>query len=586
MTPGTFDYVLVGGGTAGLVLAARLIEDPTISVCVLEAGEDVTKELDFVVPGFAFKNLGQPKVDWGFMTSPQLNAKGRSLYLARGKALGGSSLINLMTLGRGHKDEYNAFETLGSPGWDWKGLLEYFKASETFAPTAEEMSKFQVKFNKTAHGTFGPLQRTLPKWVSNVHAPLVQGMEYLGVPYSLDSTSGNNIGVWTSNHSIDAQGARSSSASAYYEPKRESPNLSVVTGAQATRIVFCTSRDDSGNLIASGVEYRRDGQLHTVSAKQEVLLCAGTFKTPQLLELSGIGDQKVLTAQGVKVMLDLPGVGTNLQDHFWSPFVTEVDSKYESVEILSDPARAAEEWKTYEELKSGMFSGTCSTLYSFLPKNYFMDDNYVVPEQIHTSLHYPLQKIQKAWLGADDIPFLEVCFFPGFLPIPGRRPESGKSYCSILLALTHAFSSGTVHIASADPLAAPAIDYRVLDNEIDIEVMVRAVKFARRLGTTPSLSAVFTREVLPGPGAQTDDEIKDFIRSTIDTVFHPIGTASMLPRDDGGVVDPSLKVYGTSNVRVIDASIIPIHLSAHIQATVYAIAEKAADIIIRGRRGH
>ncbi|KAJ6455580.1 alcohol oxidase [Mycena vitilis] len=605
MAAASFDYVLVGGGTAGLALAARLIDDPTISVCVFEAGEDVTKELDLVVPGFAFKNLGQPRVDWGFTSMPQSHAKGRSLYLPRGKALGGTSMINLMTLGRGHEAEYDVLETLGSPDWGWKGLIDYFRMSETFAPTPQEMSDLQVEVNMPAHGTSGPLQRTLPKWVSDVHAPFIQAMKSLGVPYTLDGASGNNAGMWTSNHSIDSQGARSSSASvsaclinseistsyykAYYEPRKLRPNLTVITGAQVTRILFNTYLDTSGNMVASSVAYDKDGELHTISASREILICAGTFKTPQLLELSGIGDKAVLAAQDIEVKVDLPGVGANLrelsvlllieltcasEDHFWSPFVTETDPKYESVEVLRDPARAAEERKTYEDSKSGMLSGTCSSLYAFLPKSHFMD-NYEVAEETPTSLHPPLERIQKAWLSADEIPFLEISLFPGFLPIPGQNPETGKSYCSVFLALTHPFSSGSVHIASSDPLAAPAIDHRVLDNEIDLDILVRAVKFARKLCATPSLSAVVAREIIPGPAVQTDDEIKDFIRSTIDTVFHPIGTAAMLPREDRGVVDPSLKVYGTANVRVIDASIIPIQLSAHIQATVYAIAEKA-----------
>ncbi|KAJ7649046.1 alcohol oxidase, partial [Mycena polygramma] len=579
----SFDYVLVGGGTAGLALAARLIDDPTISVCVLEAGEDVTKELDLMVPGFAFKNLGQPKVDWGFTSTPQLNAKGRSLYLPRGKALGGTSMINLMTLGRGHEAEYNVFETLGSPDWGWKGLIEYFRASETFAPTPQEMSNLQVEFNAMAHGTSGPLQRTLPKWVSDVQAPFIQGMKSLGVPYNLDGTSGNNTGMWTSNHSIDSQGARSSSASAYYEPRKSRTNLTVITGAQATRILFNASLDASGDRVASGVEYYKGDQLHTVSAAQEVLIC--TFKTPQLLELSGTLFHQPLCLYHSPLQNELSFIRLSSQDHFWSPFVTETDPKYESVEVLGDPARAAEEWKTYEDSKSGMLGGTCSSLYAFLPKSQFMDINYEVAEETRTSLHPRLERIQKAWLGADEIPFLEcvisipaghlISLFPGFLPIPGHNPETGKSYCSVFLALTHPFSSGSVHIASSDPLAAPVIDHRVLDNKIDLDVLVAAVKFARKLCATPSLSAVVTREIIPGPAVQTDDEIKDFIRSTIDTVFHPIGTAAMLPREDRGVVDPSLKVYGTANVRVIDASIIPIQLSAHIQATVYAVAEKA-----------
>ncbi|KAJ7623848.1 GMC oxidoreductase [Mycena polygramma] len=583
MTLNTFDYIVVGGGTAGLVVAARLVEDPTIRVCVLEAGEDVTNELDCVVPGFARKNVGQPKTDWGFISSPQVNAKGRSIYLPRGKGLGGSSVLNLLELGRGHRAEYDALDTLGSPGWDFAGLLEYFKKSETFAPTAKEMSEQQVDVNASAHGTSGPLQRSLPRWSTRLQTPFCQGMTSLGIPFSRDATSGNNAGMWTSSHSIDSQGRRSSSASAYYEPNKSNPNLVVITGAEATRVLFRSPTDDSKELVASGVEYHKDGQLCTVSTQGEVLLCAGTFKTPQLLELSGIGDKNVLDTHSLPVKLDLPGVGSHLQEHFYCPFVTETDpTNFPSFETLTNPVNAAREWKTYEESKMGMLSTPFASLFAFLPKDYFMD-GYVIPDQIRTSLPPPVERIQKEWLAANEVPLLEVALHPGFIPTVGRQPEEGKSYCTFFVALTHAFSSGTVHVTSSDPLASPAIDYHVLDNHVDLDILIHAVKFARKLVATESLSAV-VHEIVPGAGIQTDDEIGTFIRNTVGTVFHPIGTASMLPRDAGGVVDSSLKVYGTSNLRVIDASILPIHISAHIQATVYAIAEKAADIIKRERQ--
>ncbi|KAJ6494353.1 GMC oxidoreductase-domain-containing protein [Mycena sanguinolenta] len=194
---------------------------------------------------------------------------------------------------RGHAAEYDVLQTPGSPGWNWEGLVEYFGSSfktfqsETFSPTAEEMSKLQVEFNTTAHGKSGPLQRKLPKWISSVQPPFIEAMKSLNVPYNPDGTSGNNVDMWISNHSIDSQGTRSSPASAYYSPNQSKSNLTVVTGAYATRILFSSATDASGNLVASGVEYHKDGGLRTVSARREVL-CAGTLKTPQLLELSGV----------------------------------------------------------------------------------------------------------------------------------------------------------------------------------------------------------------------------------------------------------------------------------------------------------
>ncbi|KAJ6524835.1 GMC oxidoreductase [Mycena capillaripes] len=545
MSTSDFDYVVIGGGTSGLVVATRLVEDPAIRVCVLEAGEDVTTKPDIMVPGFGFKNIGKPDVDWGFKSLPQPNVEGRSLSLPRGKAIGGTSM------------------------------------SEMFAPSPEEIQKYQVKFNPNAHGTDGPITRTLPTWISDFEAPFVKGIASLGVPHNSDSFSGENAGYWSSNRSIDSQATRSSSASAYYEPNKSKPNLVVITGAQATCILFHSQKHTSGNIVASGAKYPKDGQLHTILANSEVLLCAGAFQTPQLLELSGVGDGKLLRDQGIKVLLDLPGVGNNLQDHFWCPYVTETGSKYESVEVLKNPARAAEEWKLYESSRCGILAGTTSTTYAFLPKNYFTENfDFSRAAALPNS---PQLNIQKEWLMNDKVPFLEMAIFPGFLPVPGHPAEAGKSYCSFLLVLAHAFARGSVHINSSDPLTPPTIDPSALDNEVDIDVLMQAIKFPRKVAATESMKKVVTKEILPGSAVQTDEEIKDFIRKTISTIYHPIGTASMLPKDEGGVVDPSLRVYGTSNLRVIDASIIPIHVSAHVQATVYAVAEKGADIIKQGR---
>ncbi|KAJ7118028.1 alcohol oxidase [Mycena crocata] len=581
LTREIFDHIVVGGGTSGLVVAARLVEDPTITVCVVEAGEDVSGRVSIQVPGMGYENMGNPKLDWNFESEPQADAGGRSFMLHRGKTLGGTSMLNLMVLGRGHATEYDAIETLGSPGWNWRELVEYFRKSETFSPTPAQISDFSLDINATTHGTTGPIQRTLSTWIGAIDAPFVDAMKALGVPYNPDSFSGNNVGMCKGSRSIDPQSTRSSSVSGYYEPVKSKLNLCVITGAHATRILFNDSVEVSGDIVASGVEYRKNGTLHSVSARKEVLLCAGSFQTPQLLELSGIGGKNILAAHEIPLLVELPGVGNNLQDHFWLPYIAETDSKYESIEVLRNPDRATEEWNLYQESKQGIFSGTTSPTFAFLPKQYFAKD-WDHNQAVASLPPSPQNALQKEWLDEDTIPFLEIGIFPGFLPVTGHQPEDGKSYCSFLLALTHSFARGTVHITSNDPNVPPAINPRLLDNAPDVELLIQALKFARRLAQTGDLDAAITREILPGSEAQSDTDLEKYVRGTVSTVYHPIGTAAMLPRDAGGVVDATLRVYGTANLRVIDASIIPIHLSAHIQATVYAIAEKAVDIIKQG----
>ncbi|KAJ7724733.1 GMC oxidoreductase-domain-containing protein [Mycena maculata] len=470
-----------------------ILQDPTTTVCVLEAGGDFTKELDFTVPGFAVRNLGNPKADWGFAGSPQAHAKARAApCTSRGNfsrcflvircltanALGGSSMISIMSLGRAGRSHPVRIARQARPGCAGDGW---------------------------------PLQRTLPKWVSNAQAPVIQALNALGIPWNPDSV----VLLDTIMLSLDDWESRTPAATSAHTPPaiRSILTRPFVVGIGLLRadqvhprilrwspargqLASCSIPPAMIREIASGVEYHKDGLLHTVSAKTEVLLCF--IQTPQLLELSGV------------------------------------------------------------------------SLDSFLPTHFFMKDSPAIREQMNRSPRTPQERVQTAWLASENIPFLQAGPFAGFLPLPGRTAEEGKSYYSLFLALTHPFSRGTVHIASADPLLAPAIDHNVLGNELDLAVLVAGIKFGRKLAATKPLGA----------------EIREFVCETVATAFHPIGTAAMLPRADGGVVDPRLRVYGTANVRVVDASIIPIQVSARIQATVYAVAEKAADIIKSDRRGN
>lgn len=583
--PVSFDYVVVGGGTAGLVIATRLAEDSNVSVGVIEAGEDQSSRPDVLIPGLAAMHLRGPSdMDWKMYTTPQPGAKGRSLWLPRGKVVGGCGTTNIVALGKGNIAEYDAFETLGATGWNWKNLIPYFKKSETFTITEEQSADTGIKFNPEMHGSGGPIHRTLSRWSSNILKPLIDGFASVGVPLNTEYYDGYSGGVYPMQLSVHPENCvRSSAASEYYGPNRHKSNLTLITGAEATRVLLKTD-ESSGEIIASGIEYSKGRELLTVSANKEVILTLGTMKTPQLLELSGIGDKKILEAHNIPIVLDLPGVGNNYQDHYTSAFIAEIDPKYESMDMMMDPQQAALEFQLYQEKKQGRLTSNGPGLYSFISAQTYMSEESVdeitaKADKIADASSNPTFKAQSEWLKRANIPDLEFATFNGYMPTGTAMPEPGKHYVSWLLAAAHPFSRGTVHINSADPHAQPEIDPHMFEEDIDVQILAEGLKFARKLIKSDVLNTVVKGEIAPGKDIKSDEQLQDYVRSTGMTVYHPIGTASMLPKEDGGVVDANVKVYGTKNLRVADASIIPIHLASHPHTTIYAMAEKAADII-------
>ncbi|KAK0452634.1 alcohol oxidase [Armillaria borealis] len=601
--PVSFDYVVVGGGTAGLVIATRLAEDSNVSVGVIEAGEDQSSRPDVLIPGTvlpppdsvqlltrlleglaAMHLRGPSDMDWKMYTTPQPGAKGRSLWLPRGKVVGGCGTTNIVALGKGNIAEYDAFETLGATGWNWKNLIPYFKKSETFTITEEQSADTGIKFNPEMHGSSGPIHRTLSRWSSNILKPLIDGFASVGVPLNTEYYDGYSGGVYPMQLSVHPEHCvRSSAASEYYGPNKHKSNLTLITGAEATRILLKTD-ESSGEIIASGIEYSKSGELLTVSANKEVILTLGTMKTPQLLELSGIGDKKILEAHNIPVVLDLPGVGNNYQDHYTSAFTAEIDPKYESMDMMMDPQQAALEFQLYQEKKQGRLTSNGPGLYSFISAQTYMSEESVEEitakaDKIADASSNPTFKAQSEWLKRANIPDLEFATFNGYMPTGTTMPEPGKHYVSWLLAAAHPFSRGTVHINSTDPQAQPEIDPHMFEEDIDVQILAEGLKFARKLIKSDVLSTVVKGEISPGKDIKSDEQLQDYVRSTGMTVYHPIGTASMLPKEDGGVVDANVKVYGTKNLRVADASIIPVHIASHPHTTIYAMAEKAADII-------
>jgi len=359
--------------------------------------------------------------------------------------------------------------------------------------------------------------------------------------------------------------------------------LAVLTKAQVTKLVLEKGKD---GVVATGVEFLCGGNQHVVKVAREVILSAGSLQTPQLLELSGIGKEEVLSKHGIPTIIDLP-VGENLQDHTFVTSVFETRPECRTTDFINNPVERAKEMNLYTTQKQGVFSSIQSSSFSFVPLRAFVPPNELDQfkkkiSEDQTFLKSPSLIKQfdllKNWLDNPEHAQAELIYRPQMRP--GSGPAAlGKKYQTIMSCSMNTFSRGSVHIRSSDPLVPPAIDPAYFKHPLDLHVMVCAVKFARKIASTQPFASTIIGPVEPGPDVQTDEQFADYCKDKMSPVYHPVGSASMLPREDGGVVSPSLLVYGTNNIRVVDASIIPMQLSCHIQATVYAIAEKAADII-------
>ncbi|KAI0630490.1 GMC oxidoreductase [Trametes polyzona] len=617
-----FDYVVVGGGTAGLVVANRLSEDPSVRVGVIEAG-DWDPNVDAInIPGMSGALIGNPKYDWAFMSVPQRNANNRLVYQPRGKALGGSSMLNLLGFHRAPAAEYDAIEALGNPGWNWEEFLKYMKKSESAKPFVPEFAQKYSFPNPDMkwHGTSGPLAKSYPVYFNPLHEAFVNTLEELGVPRNSQPSGGVNVGTGVSYASVDPVTAtRSYSASAYYEPVAHRPNLVLITGALVSKVVF-----DKGTspLVATGVEFIKDGKAYIAAARKEVILSAGSFQSPQLLELSGIGNKEILSKHGIETLIDLPSVGENLresdprtrsapsidvlqrwilsstsltaqklmrvyQDHIFVPTIFEIDSSYDTIDFAQDPEEAQKQRALYLQQK-GYLASTLAALFGFLPSKVFSSEenrrkwNEIAaetleqaPQGLRKQLEYQIK-----WFNDEASAEGELIPFPGFFLPTGLRPEPQKRYGSLICALMHPLSRGSVHISSSDPAAPPLIDPNYLSNPADLQVVLDILKFALKLWHTGEYGAAARKQVAPtAKDCESDEALAEYAKNSFSPVWHPLGTVAMLPKEDGGVVSPELKVYGTANLRVVDASVIPIQLSAHTQATVYGLAEKAADII-------
>lgn len=526
------DYIVVGAGSAGCVLANRLSASGQHSVCLLEAGPPDRSPWIHIPIGYG-KTMFHKVLNWGYYTEPDPNMLDRRIYWPRGRTLGGSSAINGLIYIRGQRQDYDAWAAAGNPGWRWDDCLPYFRKLENNDLGAG-----------ATRGTEGPLNATSIKTPHPLVEGLIGAAGALGLPHVRDFNTGDQEGVGYYQLTT-RNGRRCSTAVAYLRPARGRANLRMETGAHAMAILFEGSR-------ACGVRYRQDGQVRTLRARREVILCAGALQSPQLLQLSGVGPAALLRRFGIGVVRDLPGVGDNLQDHLQIRLIYETRrpiTTNDQLRTLHGRAAMGLQWLLFRggPLAVGINQGGLFCR---------VDPASATPD---TQFHF-------ATLSAD---------------MAGGKvhPFSGCTYSVCQLRPS---SRGTVRLRSADPFEAPAMQPNYLSTELDRRMTVAAVKYARRLAATEPLAGLMKREFRPGPEVQSDDEILHFCREYGATIFHPSGTAKMGPREDPmAVVDERLRVHGVSGLRVVDCSIMPTLVSGNTNVPVVMLAERAADFILQ-----
>ena len=500
-----YDYIVIGAGSAGCVVANRLTENPETMVLLLEAGNPDTKP-EIQIP-LQCTHLPGTEVDWGYFSEPEPYLNDRKVFCPRGKVLGGSSAINFLLYIRGNLHDYDHWQSLGNPSWSYQDVLPYFKKSE-----------HQQRGDSEYHGVDGELSVTDVISPAAISQRFVDAAVALGYDRNPDFNGVQQEGVGPFQFTVK-DGKRHSTAAAFLLPILKRPNLTTMTGALATRLLFEGTR-------TVGVEYLHEGTLHQARVNQEVIVSAGAFDSPKLLMLSGIGDAEQLQALGISVVVDLPGVGQNLQDHIL------VAVPYEATQDLH----------------------TATTSNGIAETGLFMHSE-----------------------GNQDVaPDLELIFGPILWAPPGY-PNSGLGFTG-LVVLTHPQNIGSVSLRSPDPKDAPMIRLNYLQSQSDVQKLVDAIKLMRQLFQTSTFDEFRGREVAPGADVTSDEALVAYIRETCGTVFHPIGTCKM-GTDPMAVVDPELQVHGVQGLRVVDASIMPTLITGHTNAPTIMIGEKAAHLI-------
>lgn len=529
----TFDYVIVGAGSAGCVLANRLSENPAVKVALLEAGgRDVNPWIH--VPAGYFRTIYNPSVTWQFGSGPEPHLNGRIVPWPRGRVLGGSSSINGLLYVRGQQRDFDTWRQLGNAGWSFEDVLPYFKRAEDQERGEDEL-----------HGKGGPLGVSDVRMKNPLMEAYIAACISAGIPHTRDFNGPSQEGAGYY-QLTNRNGRRCSTAVGYLNPARRRPNLKIITNAEAQSLVLQGKR-------VTGVRYTRGGRQHTVSARAEVLLSAGAIGSPQLMQVSGIGPAEVLRAAGVAVQHELAGVGRNLQDHFQVRFIYECSIKASLNDVWHSNVLKLKAGLEYASKREGILTIGAGVVGVFARSRPEID----VPDvQFHV------------------------------MPLSAERPGQGLHEFSGLTASTCQLrpeSRGELKIVSPLATTKPSIVSNYLAEEIDRRATIDGMHLLRKVASQPAFARVMKAERFPGPDVTTDEGLMAYAREKGTTVFHPCGTCKM-GSDKSAVVDARLKVHGLEGLRVIDASIMPLMTSGNTNAPTIMIAEKAADMIKQDAR--
>ena len=526
-----FDYIIIGAGTAGCVLANRLSTDPEATVCLLEAGPSDNTPLAHI-PSFVGTLMFHKQYAWGYKSVPQPQLGGREILLPRGRILGGCSSTNGMAYFRGHPRDFDEWAEMGNKGWSFREVLPYFVRSENNDDYRDS----------PWHGTQGEMHISHVRKYNPMITPFLAATGAMGYGRCADFNGAADPAGFDVRQNAIHNGRRVSGVTAFLDPVRQRRNLDITTDCLVRRIIIEDGR-------ATAVEVERNGAVLRINARHEVLLCAGTYGSPAILQHSGIGDATALHRLGIEVKLHLPAVGRNLHDHP-STVVQMKSSNSESYGISwkALPRNALSVFQ-YLLFRSGQIAGNLFEVTGFLRTTSGLDR-----------------------------PDVQFVFMPANRPNPGFPFPVGHGF-GINSILLRPKSRGSVTIASSDPRAAPHIDNAFLRDDADVEPLLRGLRIARNILAMPQLAKYQATEILPGPALDKDDELRDYMKRTCTAVHHPGGTCRM-GSDADAVVDPQLRVRGIAGLRVVDAAIFPRMVGGNSNAGVVMVAEKAADMIL------